>query len=119
MPAWSDCLYDTPPLEGGVTVATFEHGVYLTCTGVRHIHEYHGFNSETETCIYKVVDADHRSTSDSNSNNWLYLDIKAVSDPEIGEFFLKGYVVVSKASDAIVTAYVDPNDDWDLCASDF
>jgi hypothetical protein len=88
------------------------------CNGVRHIKSGHGFDGHTESCVGKIIAADHRSTSNSNSGNWMYLQVKAVSDPELGVLFLKGYVIVSKATNRIVTAYTRPQA-WGLCSQAF
>ncbi len=125
---WSDCLYDSPPPSDNTSVAAYvglskkAPGPYfLSCGSVRHIKSGHGFDSYTEDCIHNVLKRAYtRATSSSNSANDL---ITAVwQDGDFDTFW--GYVVVSKSSGTIVTAYTkntagSGSGDWQACKNAF
>jgi hypothetical protein len=119
---WSDCLYEHPAPASSYVIETFKYNIKLTCGAVIHIHSGHGFNDYTELCIAKTLDYEIFKVSDSNPSNWLYVAEWEVGGNEYGEWYTS-YVVVSKASNAIVTAYGDTgtflatDDDWQFCAN--
>lgn len=116
---WSDCIYQRS-LANATFIEKFRSNIVLNCGGVRHIKAGHGFDNDTEECIYNGLNNSTRSTSKANSNNWLYQAIWSAGGNEYMEFYTI-YVVVSKASNTIVTAYTETNtyagnDSWYTCA---
>lgn len=123
---WSDCVYDKS-LPGSTFIEKFVDNKYkqtieLTCSGVRHIKKYHGFDNYTEGRIYNILHhLWYRETSKSNSKNWLYSALRTWGNGEYTQYY-QGYVVASKSSLTIVSAYTKTNtwggnDSWETCDS--
>ncbi len=122
---WSTSLY-TPHSGDTYHVAdTFPHSIAIVCGlkstaletgfGVRHVKEGHGYDSNTDACIRKIITYGVPTTA-SGTNNSAY---KYVSGGEIGWVIYTRFPAVTPVSEtySVVTAYLQGwpagNAQWD------